>query len=369
MGKKAKAKSQPKRAPVRRAKKPNRSPVLKVDILKEYDEAIRRDGVAEVLALSDDSCLAHVRLSISTQSLELDRLLNGVGIPCGRVTELYGPPHIGKSTLIDHLFAQVQQMGGLGVLIDAEGARDIRYSQKIGVDPKKLRYLEFERGQLHIESVISKIYETVEFFAAKAPDLPVVIGWDALGGTSTRDELEKKLEKESRVAMAAKVLRNACRQLPGKLGGTKIAVVIANHEYENIQIGGRVGKRRETYGGDAVRHLASIRLQLFHLGWIKTSAEGSVIGREIGAKLVKNRLGNPWGECRLALLSGVGIDNMWAVFTRLKEARLIVTQSSWSAINLDGEKITFQGWLGLQAKCAEDPTLFPRLVAVFKTLT
>jgi recombination protein RecA len=371
MGAKTSAKSHPKRPPPRNAKRPVRSPVIKVDLLKEYDQTIRKDGVAESLALSDDACLSRVRGAVSTQSLALDRLLNGQGFPFGRVSELYGPPHIGKSTLLDHAFAEVQRMGGAAVLIDSETARDINYTKKIGVDPTRLRNLEFKRGELHIESILIKIYDTVEFFAARAPDYPVVIGWDALGGTATRDELGKRLEKESRMAQAAQVLRKACRQLPGKLGGTKVAVVIVNHEYEHIPKPGTpvfVGKKRETYGGDAVRHLASIRLQLFHLGWVKDVA-GEVIGREVGAKLIKNRLGNPWGETRFALLSGIGIDNTWSVFTRLKEARLIVTEGSWSAINLDGTEYYFQGYRGLQEKIVEDESLFPRLVAVYKTLT
>jgi RecA/RadA recombinase len=195
-----------------------------------------------------------------------------------------------------------------------------------------------------------------------------VIGWDALGGTATKKEVEVGLDMadHDKPAQAASVLRRAARQLPGKLGNSRVAVVICNHEYENIQMGGRVGPKRQTYGGPAVRHLATIRLQLFSAGdWVKRS-DGEILGRVVGAKLVKNRLGNPWGEARVALLSGVGIDNVWSVFAKLKAAGIIVTGGSWSAMNLDGEEIKFQGWNGLNQKCLEDSTLFPRLVNVWK---
>jgi recombination protein RecA len=329
-----------------------------------------KDGSVEVLTLADEGCLANVPMHISTQSVELDRLLNGQGIPCGRCIEIYGPPHIGKSTLLDHMFASVQKIGGLGILIDAEGARDVRYSRSIGIDAGRLQYLMFERDQLHVENILTKIIETVEFWTEKDPQVPIVIGWDALGGTATRDELEGRLEKNERPAQAAKVLRTACRQLPAKLGNTRIALVVCNHEYENIQMGfmaNKVGKKRETYGGEAIRHLSSIRLQLFPTGWIKR-ADGAIIGREVGAKLVKNRLGAPWGEARVALLSGIGIDNVWSIYQRLAAARLISVSGSWAAINLDGAVLKFQGWSGLAAKCAEDVTLFPRLVSVYQSL-
>lgn len=360
----------PKRSPVAKGKK---TPRIKRDLVKEYQQAVKETDVVEVLTLESNDCLANVRLHVSTQSLEMDRLLNGKGVPCGRVTEIYGPEHIGKSTLLDHLFAEVQSMDGVGVLYDTEGARDSRYTQRIGVDLGKLQYVEFKRGALHIENVIMQIYKTVEFWAEKAPDTPVVIGWDALGGTATRDELEKRLEKEARTAQAASVLRKACRQLPTKLGNTKIAVVICNHEYQKIQKGNKFGgfqqPKKETYGGGAVRHLATIRVQLHHVsgGWIKR-ADGTILGRRVGAYLIKNRLGNPFTAGEVALLSGVGIDNTWSLYERLKAAGIIVVSGGWSAVNLDGEEIKFHGWSGLADKCQVDETLFPRLVSVYQSL-
>jgi recombination protein RecA len=348
-------------------KKLTDTPKIKKDALSEYAERIKQSGVVEVLSLSSHDCLAYVPLHISTQSLELDSLLNGKGLPAGRVTELYGPWHIGKSTIMDHCFASVQQMGGVAILLDTEGSRDPAYSAKIGVDINKLRYLEFNEDQLCIENVLTTIYDTIDFWKSK--DLPVVIGWDALAGTATRDEIEKRLESNRQPAQAAKVLREACRQIPAKLGNSKIAVIIANHEYENINMGfGGMGKKRETYGGAAIRHLASIRLGLFSAGeWLKRS-DGVIIGRVIGVKLIKNRLGTPWGESRLALIAGVGIDNVWSLFKKLKNANIIQVSGSWAAINLDGEILKFQGWQGLADKCKEDSTLFSRLVSVYRGL-
>jgi recombination protein RecA len=351
-------KNRPSREPVKSG------PKIKSDPRKEYDERIKSAGV-RVLALEDPDCLAHVRDHISTQSLELDRLINGKGIPTGRVTEIYGPAHIGKSTIMDHMFAEVQRRDGVAVLIDSEGARDVNYSRAIGVNPATLKYLEFEPENLHIEAVIQAIYATIEFWSSRDPDRLVLIGWDALGGTSTRDELEKRLERDSRPAMAASIMRKACRQIPPKLGNTRIAVVISNHEYQHLDLGGRVGVRRETYGGEAVRLLSSIRVQLFHGGWIKRS-DGVVVGREIGAKLIKNRLGDPWGEVRFALIPSIGVDNLWSIYERLKHKRIIEVKGSWSAINLDGKVINFQGWSGLIEQCKADSTLFPRLVSVYR---
>ena len=247
------------------------------------------------------------------------------------------------------------------------------------MDPSKLQYLEFgekpvykdkkiigyER-QLYLENVLTKIMESIVFWGTSYPEIPVLIGFDALAGTSTREELSNRLAKDEQPAQAAKILRKICRQFPQFLGNTNIAVVIANHEYQNIHIGKKVGKARESYGGDAIRHLASIRMSLWPAGeWVKR-ADGEILGRVIGAKLVKNRLGNPWGEAKVALLSGAGVNNVWSVFEKLKRAGIIATSGSWAAINLDGVDIKFQGWNGLTQKCIEDDTLFPRLVSIYQ---
>ena len=358
-----------KRSPVGKSKTSvKKSPKILKDKLKDYAASIKRssdDCVVEVLTLSDDDCIANVKLHISTQSLALDKLLNGQGFPTGRVTEIYGPPHIGKSTILDHAFASVQSMGGVGVLFDSEAARDIKYTGKIGVNVKELQMVEFNKDSLHIENIMGRLYDTIEWWATNYPDTPVVIGWDALGGTATRDELKKRLADDEKPAGAAKVMRSAARQIPAKLGGTKIAVIINNHEYESF---GHGIQKKETYGGAAVRHLSTIRMKLHHTkaGWIRKGDD--IIGRKVGAYLEKNRLGKAYCSTEFALISGIGIDNLWSVYEELRQAKIIVVSGGWSAINLDGEVLKFQGWRGLADKCAEDATLFPRLVSVYGAL-
>jgi len=368
-----KQKSSVKKRKTKTSKKKAKTTICK-DPLKEYQEVIKKGGNARVAALGNEDNPATVSHWFTTQSLELDRLLGGRGIPAGRVTEIFGPAFIGKSTVLDHILAGCQRQGGVAVLADVEIARDVNYSRSIGVDPAKLQYLDFERGKLTMENVFDKIEDTVDFWASKYPDTPVVIGYDSIGGTPTSDEVDKRLgaegddkKKNTKPGAAAKVLRTVHRKLLGKLGGTKIAVVFCNHEYETIQMGGRPGKKRETYGGEAIRLAASCRIELFNLGWIK-KGDGVIVGRKVGARLIKWRFGTPWLDTEIAILPGVGVDNTWAVFERLRKAGIIVTKGSWSEMNLDGEILKFQGWNGLVTKMQEDETLFPRLVSVFQQL-
>lgn len=258
-------------------------------------------------------------------------------------------------------------MGSYAILIDSEAARDTVYTTRLGVDPDKLQVIQFDPTELSIENVVNKIFSSCDFWRTNFPESPVTIGWDALGSTSTNEELGKKIG-EVTVASAAKVMRQACRQVAGRIGNTKIALVVCNHQYEKIgHFGGGPGPKRETYAGEALRLATSIRMELFNAGQIKTG-DGVMVGREVGVKLIKNRLGPP-GEARIALLHGLGADNVWSIYQTLVAAKFIAhAQGSWDSVDMGGDigLVKFRGWVGLREKVAEIPDLFPRLVEAYK---
>lgn len=374
----AKATKKVTRKPVRKQGGKGRSPASKQantrihkDPEKEFAKAVSKKGMVQILQMTDDDCLIHVRDYLPTGSLELDRMLGGRGLPMGRITEVFGPHHIGKSTLLDHLFREVQKAGGTGILADTEEARDIAYTRAIGVDVEKLLMLEFARTELTMENVLNKILESINWWRDNAPDRPVLIGWDSLGGTQTNEERDKEVERGKSPGSAASIMQLMRRKITPALANTKIVLVILNHEYEKIKMGGGgfAGKKRETYGGEAIRMAASVRVELHSVGnWLKR-ADGVVMGREIGAKLVKTKVGAcTMGACRFALINGQGVNNVWTIFERFKDSGIITTNGSWAAINLDGEVFNFQGWSGLQRLCDETEGLETKLVNVYKGL-
>ena len=75
--------------------------------------------------------------AISTGSISLDIALGIGGVPRGRIIEIFGPEASGKTTLAQHIIAEVQKTGGLAAFIDAEHALDPEYATKIGVKDRK----------------------------------------------------------------------------------------------------------------------------------------------------------------------------------------------------------------------------------------
>src|SRR3569832_1294645 len=76
--------------------------------------------------------------SISTGALPLDIALGVGGVPRGRIVEIFGPESSGKTTLVYHVIAEAQRLGGVCAFIDAEHAMDPLYAQRIDEDIDKL---------------------------------------------------------------------------------------------------------------------------------------------------------------------------------------------------------------------------------------
>ena len=83
----------------------------------------REFGKGTLMRMGDPG--AQVRCeAIPTGALSLDLALGIGGVPRGRIVEVYGPESSGKTTLVYHVLAEAQKLGGVCAFIDAEHAMD-----------------------------------------------------------------------------------------------------------------------------------------------------------------------------------------------------------------------------------------------------
>ena len=97
----------------------------------------RQFGKGTVMRMGDPGARVAVD-AVPTGALSLDIALGIGGVPRGRIVEIFGPESSGKTTLVYHIIAEAQKLGGVCAFVDAEHAMDPLYARQIGVDIDEL---------------------------------------------------------------------------------------------------------------------------------------------------------------------------------------------------------------------------------------
>src|SRR3977135_1998186 len=88
----------------------------------------RQFGKGTVMRMGDPGARVNVD-AIPTGALSLDVALGIGGVPRGRMVEIFGPESSGKTTLVYHVIAEAQKLGGVCAFVRAEHAMSPPYAQ------------------------------------------------------------------------------------------------------------------------------------------------------------------------------------------------------------------------------------------------
>src|ERR1044072_1072413 len=110
----------------------------------------RQCGRGTVMRMGDEGAQVKVE-AIPTGALSLDIALGIGGSPRGRVAYMRGRESSGKTTVVHHILAEAQKLGGVCAFIDAEHAMDPLYAQNLGVDIDELLVSQPDYGEQALE--------------------------------------------------------------------------------------------------------------------------------------------------------------------------------------------------------------------------
>ena len=280
----------------------------------------------------------------STGSISLDLALGG-GIPRGRIVEIYGPESSGKTTLMLHAIAKVQEAGGTAAFIDAEHALDPSYAKRIGVDVDNLLLSQPDNGEQALE-----ITETL--VRSNAVDIIVV---DSVAALVPRAEIEGDMG-DSLPGLQARLMSQALRKLTGVINRSKATVVFINQI--RMKIGVMFGNPETTTGGNALKFYASVRMDIRRIGQIKQAE--AVIGNRTRVKVVKNKIAPPFREAEFDIMYNQGISRSGDILDLATQHGIVEKAGAWYAYN-DGK--IGQGREAAKSYLQENPTVMEEIAA------
>ena len=230
--------------------------------------------------------------AVPTGCLSLDIALGVGGVPRGRIIEIFGPEASGKTTLAQHIVAEVQRLGGVAAFVDAEHALDPDYAKKIGVNIKDLLISQPDTGEQALE-----IVETL----VRSGGVDVVV-IDSVAALTPKAEIEGEMGA-SHMGLQARLMSQALRKLAAIISKTNTMVIFINQIRHKIGI--FFGNPETTTGGMALKFYSSVRIEVRRAAQIKMGEK--IIGNRVKAQIVKNKVAPPFQVCEFDIMYNEGI--------------------------------------------------------------
>lgn len=274
--------------------------------------------------------------AISTGSLALDAALGIGGWPVGRISEVWGPEHAGKTTAAYWAVAAAQRKfpDRMAAWVDMEQTFDSTWAEKNGVDLSRL--------WIHHPTTAEDVADSVKEFTTSG--LCSIVVLDSIGGMIARAEIEKDAD-DATVGLVAKTVTRMVKICAPVCYQNNTTVLVINQVRAKI---GSYGADEDTGGGWALKHVTTVKVQVRRGEGVKAKIMGQdiTIGHKVSARIQKNKAAPNGGRVEIMLVSQptktfpvVGVDRVEETFDVAKKYG-VLKGTSWVTLP-NGEK--FQG--------------------------
>ena len=310
----------------------------------------RQFGAGSIMKMGDDAFAVQVE-AVPTGAISLDLALGVGGLPRGRIVEIFGPESSGKTTLLYHVLASAQKLGGICAFIDAEHAMDPVYAKRIGVDIDELLVSQPDHGEQALEIADLLI-------RSGAVD---VVAIDSVAALTPKIELEGAMGDQT-VGLQARMMSQAMRKLAGNLNRANTLCVFTNQIREKVGV--MFGSPETQPGGRALKFYSSQRLDIRRIETLKEGTEA--VGNRVRVKVVKNKVAAPFRQAEFDIEYGQGISSEGCILDLGIEHGIV--QKSGSFFSYGDERLG-QGRNNVKGYLRERPDIAKEIEAkIYETL-
>ena len=308
---------------------------------------------------------------------------NKIGMPSGKLVELFGEEGSGKSSLAYRVVGYAQKMGYKAAWIDTEHSFSDNLAVINGVNQDDLYYADMTN-----EDNADTTYYAEDIFDAiinMCQNGIKCIVLDSVANLSTKAAMEGSAH-DIQIGDVARLMSKELRKIVNYAGKFGVLVIFINQIREKIGV--MFGNPETTPGGRSLRFNASLRIRLSKNNRkeaeIYISDENDqvrMIGRKANARIVKNRFAKPFME-----VVDIPIyyepyfpdieDVLFDVGRQLKLISVRKGVYSWKEVKEEGrgkflEKLKFEGLINsliddIKSKSEELGTILPPELVSFE---
>ena len=149
---------------------------------------------------------------------------------------------------------------------------------------------------------------------------------DSVAALIPKAELEGEVT-DMQIGLQARMMAKSMRRLSPALKGSQAVVMFTNQLRDKIGgFTGFMGPQTSTPGGRALKHAASVRIEIKKHQQLKTGTKA--IGFMAGIKVIKNKVAPPFRDVEVPLIYGYGYDERLDLINLALSCRAITKKSS-----------------------------------------
>jgi recombination protein RecA len=262
---------------------------------------------------------------ISTGVLGIDLAIGVGGIPRGRITEIFGPPTSGKTTLALHVISEAQKAGLSCAYVDAEQALDVHYMNALGVNVDDVFISQPSSGEEGLS--IAELW-------MMSGDIGIVVV-DSVDALIPQALIDADFGA-SRPGLQAQMMSQGMRKLSAMVRKSNTALVFINQIRKAVMQ--TYGNPEYTTGGTALIYYSSVRMDVRKTTALKDGNEVHY-GNRTKVKVVKNKVSIPFREVEFDLVFGKGADKIADLLDLAITNNVIDRSGSWYSLSSDNTKL------------------------------